>query len=321
MADHASEAVVQASTSMQPEILDGAMVRERTFWSVLSDDRYYKWLLLVPLLLVLATFMLYPLLYCMWYSLHEFGMVKAATFVGLENYRDVLRDEEFWLALGRTGIVLVISIGAELVIGMAIAILFNREFRGQNPIRGLILLPLLIAPLAVSMMWNFFLQYDFGIVNLVLGLVGIPKVSWFAPGKGLYTIAAISVWQWIPFSIFVLLAGLKSLPRDSFEAAKVDGASAWYTFRRLTLPNLAPLIMIIILLRTMWLIRLFDPLYGTTRGGADTELLDWQIYRNTFVYFDIGRGSTLAIISLFLTMIVCGILFRQLMKALSATTS
>ena len=312
MSDNASEAVIR---------MEGVSnIRERTFWSVLSDDRYYKWLLLGPLLLVLATFMLYPLIYCMWYSLHEFGMVKAATFQGLENYRDVLRDEEFWLALGRTGIVLVISIGAELVIGMAIAILFNREFRGQNPIRGLILLPLLIAPLAVSMMWNFFLQYDFGIVNLVLGVVGIPKVSWFAPGIGLYTIAAISVWQWIPFSIFVLLAGLKSLPRDSFEAARVDGASAWYTFRRLTLPNLAPLIMIIILLRTMWLIRLFDPLYGTTRGGADTELLDWQIYRNTFVYFDIGRGSSLAIISLFLTMIVCGILFRQLMKALSVTT-
>lgn len=315
-----SEATLQGGIKGQQEVAPYTKVRERTFWSVLSDDRYYKWLLLGPLLLVLLIFMLYPLFYCMWYSLHEFGMVKAATFVGLENYRDVLRDGEFWLALGRTAIVLVLSIGVELVVGMAIAVLFNRDFKGQNAIRGLILLPLLIAPLAVSMMWNFFLQYDFGIVNLVLGLVGIPKTSWFAPGVGLYTIAGISIWQWIPFSIFVLLAGLKSLPRDSFEAAKVDGASAWYTFRRLTLPNLAPLIMIIVLLRTMWLIRLFDPLYGTTRGGADTELLDWQIYRNTFVYFDIGRGSTLAIISLFLTMIVCGILFRQLMKALAATS-
>ncbi len=244
-------------------------------------------------------------------------MVKPATFIGLENYRDVLRDAEFWLALGRTAYVLCISIAAELIIGMSIAVLFNRKFFGQNAIRGMILLPLLIAPLAVSMMWNFFLQYDFGIVNLFLGLFGISKVSWFAPGVALNTIAAISIWQWVPFSIFVLLAGLKGLPRDSFEAAEVDGASPWYIFRRLTLPNLAPLIMIIVLLRTMWLVRLFDPLYGTTRGGADTELLDWQIYRNSFVYFDIGRGSTLAIISLFLTMIVCGILFRQLMRALS----
>ena len=320
MVTHGNEVALEEGSLIQRKIEGHPRVRQRTFWSVLSDDKYYKWILLTPLLLVLLVFMLYPLFYCMWYSLHEYGMVKAATFLGLENYRDVLRDEEFWLALGRTGIVLVISVGAELIIGMGIAVLFNREFKGQNPIRGLILLPLLIAPLAVSMMWNFFLQYDFGIVNLFLNSIGIPKVSWFAPGVGLYTIAAISIWQWIPFSIFVLLAGLKSLPRDSFEAAKVDGASAWYTFRRLTLPNLAPLIMIIVLLRTMWLIRLFDPLYGTTRGGADTELLDWQIYRNTFVYFDIGRGSTLAVISLFLTMIVCGVLFRQLMKALSATS-
>ena len=298
-----------------------AMVRDRTFLDVLGDDKYYKWVLLIPLLLVLLLFMLYPLFYCLWYSFHEFGMVKAATFLGLENYRDVLRDEEFWFALKRTGIVLVVSIGAELIIGMTVAVIFNREFKGQNPIRGLILLPLLMAPLAVSMMWNFFLQYDFGIVNLIFGLVGIPKVSWFAPGVGLYTIAAISIWQWTPFSIFVLLAGLKSLPRDSFEAARVDGAAPFYTFRRLTLPNLAPLIMIIVLLRTMWLIRLFDPLYGTTRGGADSELLDWMIYRNTFVYFDIGIGSTLAIISLFMTVVVCTVLFRQLMKALAVTSA
>ncbi len=316
MADHSKGATLDGLTSVQHPP-GQTEPRKRAFMDVISDDKYYKWMLVIPLILVLCIFMFYPLFYCMYYSLHEFGMVKAATWTGLENYRDVLQDGEFWLALGRTGYVLCLSIGAELIIGMSIAVLFNREFFGQNAIRGMILLPLLIAPLAVSMMWNFFLQYDFGIVNLFLGLFGIPKVSWFAPGTGLNTIAAISIWQWAPFSIFVLLAGLKSLPRDSFEAARVDGGGPWYVFRRLTLPNLAPLIMIIVLLRTMWLIRLFDPLYGTTRGGADTELLDWQIYRNSFVYFDIGRGSALAIISLFLTMIICGILFRQLMRALS----
>ena len=321
MLDHGTEVMAQPPGSVYQAVDEMPKVAERTFLDFFGDEKYYKWILLIPLVLVLLIFMLYPLFYCMWYSLHEYGMIKVATFVGLENYRDVLRDEEFWLALGRTGIVLGISIGAELIIGMAVAVLFNREFKGQNPIRGLILLPLLMAPLAVSMMWNFFLQYDFGIVNLIFGLVGIPKVNWFSPGIALYTIACISIWQWTPFSIFVLLAGLKSLPRDSFEAARVDGAGPFYTFRRLTLPNLAPLIMIIILLRTMWLIRLFDPLYGTTRGGADSELLDWMIYRNTFVYFDIGIGSTLAIISLFLTLIVCGILFRQLMRALVVTST
>jgi multiple sugar transport system permease protein len=291
---------------------------KRTLWETLTGEKYYKWTLIIPLLLVLAIFMLYPLIYCLFYSFHEWGMRKPPSFIGLENYREVLREPKFWQALFKTAQVLVISIGAELLIAMGISVMFNREFRGQNPVRGLILLPLLISPLAVSMMWNFFLQYDFGVINLTLNLIGLPKVLWFSPKWALYTIAFISIWQWTPFSIFVLLAGLKSLPRDMFEASRVDGASAWYTFWKITLPNLVPLIMIIILLRTMWLIRLFDPLYGTTRGGAGTELLDWQVYRETFVYFDIGRGSTMAIISLFLTLVVCAIMFRQLMKVLGS---
>ncbi|MEJ2170879.1 MAG: sugar ABC transporter permease, partial [Desulfobacterales bacterium] len=106
-----------------------------------------------------------------------------------------------------------------------------------------------------------------------------------------------------------------SLPKDVFEAARVDGAGEWYTFRRLTLPMLSPLIMIIVVLRAMWLIRLFDPLYGTTRGGVNTELLDWTVYRTAFVYFDIGYGSAMAIFSLFLTIAGCAVMFRQLMKS------
>jgi multiple sugar transport system permease protein len=302
------------------ETLPTEFLGRKTFWETLASENYFKWLLIVPLLLILAIFTLYPMFYCLYYSFHEWGMVKAPVFFGLENYRDVLRDTEFWQALGRTFQVLVLSIVVELGIAMGVALLFNREFKGQNVIRGVILLPLLISPLAVSMMWNFFLQYDFGVINLTLTMLGFPKVLWFSPKWALYTIALISIWQWTPFSIFVLLAGLRSLPKDSFEAARVDGATPWYTFWRLTLPMLMPIIMIIILLRTMWLIRLFDPLYGTTRGGAGTELLDWQVYRETFVFFDIGRGSTLAIISLFLTIIVCAILFRQLMKALGATS-
>jgi multiple sugar transport system permease protein len=135
---------------------------------------------------------------------------------------------------------------------------------------------------------------------------------------GRYTIALITIWQWFPFSVFVLLAGLKGLPRNAFEAAKVDGASAWFTFRRLTLPMLSPLIMIVVLLRTMWLIRLFDPIYGTLRQTREAETLDYFVFRIAFSYFDVGVGSTLAVVSLFLTIIICAVLFRRLMLALEA---
>jgi multiple sugar transport system permease protein len=293
-----------------------AVARKPTIWEVLTSERYFKWTLLVPLLLLLLVFMLYPLFYCMYYSFHEWGMQGDAIFIGLHNYRQMLNDKSFLEAFGRTLEVLVICIVAELLIGLGLAMLWNREFKGQNFIRGFALLPLLVAPLVLSLLWNFILEYDFGAVNQILSAVGLGKVYWWSPQFALYTICVITIWQWFPFSVFVLLAGLRSLPKDVFEAAKVDGASGWYTFRRLTLPMLSPLIMIIVVLRTMWLIRLFDPLYGTTRGGVGTELLDWIVYRTAFVYFDIGYGSSMAIFSLFLTIAVCAVMYRELMRSL-----
>ncbi|MCK4784374.1 MAG: sugar ABC transporter permease [Desulfobacteraceae bacterium] len=292
--------------------------KRRTFWEVLTSEKYYRWLLISPLLLTLAVFMFYPLFYCLYYSTAEYSLAKAPVFIGWENYRYVLGSALFWTALGRTFKVLVISIAVELSLGLTLALLWNRKFTGENVTRGLCLLPLLISPLAMSLMWNYITQYDYGVINLVLLGLHLGKVQWFDVRWALYTITFMSIWQWTPFSIFVFLAGLRGLPRDAFEAAKVDGASAWYTFRRLTLPMLTPLILIIVLLRTMWLIRLFDPLYGTTRGGVGTESLDWFMYRISFVFFDVGKGSALALFSLYVTIVLCAILYRQLIKALGA---
>ena len=290
--------------------------RKPSVWEILTSERNFKWTLLIPLVLLLLIFMLYPLFYCIYYSFHEWGMQSDAVFIGLKNYRQMLHDKAFMEALGRTFEVMVICILAELFIGLCLALLWNREFRGQNIVRGLALLPLMVAPLVLSLLWNFMLEYDFGSVNQLLSAIGIGKVYWWSPDIALYTICGITIWQWFPFSVFVLLAGLRSLPRDVFEAARVDSASGWYTFRRLTLPMLSPLIMIIVVLRAMWLIRLFDPLYGTTRGGVKTELLDWTVYRTAFVFFDVGYGSSMAIFSLFLTIAICAVMFRMLMRAL-----
>lgn len=292
--------------------------KRRTLWEVLTSEKYFKWTLLIPLLAVLAVFMLYPMFYCLFYSTQKATLVGKTVFLGLDNYRTVLRDPAFWLSLRNTFHILVVCLAGELVLGMGIALMLNREFRGQNTVRGLCLLPLLASPLAMSLTWNLLLHYDVGMVNQVLLAIGLPKIQFLSLAMGLYTIALITIWQWFPFSVFVLLAGLKGLPRDAFEAAKVDGASAWFTFRRLTLPMLSPLIMIVVLLRTMWLIRLFDPIYGTLRQAREAETLDYFVFRIAFSYFDIGIGSTLAVVSLFLTIIICAVLFRRLMLALGA---
>ena len=282
-----------------------------------ESEAYFKWLLIIPLLLALVIFMLYPTFYCIFMGFTDYILRDAPNFVGFDNYRKLLHDTVFWSAAGRTALMVVICIVVEITLGMAIAILLNREFKGQNVIRGLCFLPLLIMPLAMSMFWNYMLHAQFGIVNQLLDWLGFGRILFLGTAKyALYTIMAIEIWKWLPFSIFVLLAGLKGLPKDQFEAADVDGASAWYKFRTLTLPMLKPLIIIIILLRTMWLIRTFDPLYGTTRAGNSTELLDWMVYRVSFVFFDIGKGSALAIFSLYVTIIICAILYRNLIKAM-----
>jgi multiple sugar transport system permease protein len=289
---------------------------KRTLWEVLTSDKYYGWLLITPLLLTLVVFMLYPLFHCLYYSTQWYVPGQPNRFVGLQNYQKVLAQTEFWSALGVNLYVIVVCLIIEIVFGMAIALLWSRKFRGENLVRSLCLLPLLVSPLVMSMIWAFILQYDIGPINQLLLALGLQQIMWLTPKWALFDISLITSWQWLPFSIFVFFAGLRGLPRDVFEAAKVDGASPWYTFRKVTLPSLMPLILIVVLLRTMWLIRLFDPLYGTTRGGSGTQSLDWVVFRTSFSYFDMGVGSTMAVISLFLTIVLCSVLYRYLMKAL-----
>jgi len=293
--------------------------KRQTVWQILASEKYVKWTLLIPLLVVLGVFMFYPLFYCLYMSFQKCTLRHGPDFLGLDNYRKLLHNPVFWRALGRTGYILVVSISIELTIGMGIALLFNREFKGQGVVRGLCLLPLLIAPLTMSMIWNYMLHYQVGIVNQVLSWLGLARVEWLAnPRIALYSIMLMSIWQWTPFSIFVLLAGLRGLPKDALEAARVDGASRWFTFRKLILSMLTPLIIIIILLRTMWLMRIYDPLFGTTHGGLKTEVIDWMLYRISFTFFDVGKGATMGLVCLFITIIISVILFRQLIKALGA---
>ena len=286
----------------------------------LNSDASSKWILIGPLLVFLLIFMLYPTFYSLYVSFTDYIMRGPPNFVGLENYRYALTDEDFWAALGRTIYVTVLCLIIELSLGLGIAILFNRDFLGQDVVKGLCFIPLLIAPLSMSLMWNYMLHIQFGVVNDIISFFGGEPVGWFSTmGLAMWSIIMISVWQWLPFSIFVLLAGLKSLPKDQFEAAQVDGVPPLTVFFRLQLPMLAPLIIIIILLRSMWLMRLFDPLYGTTRGGLNTELLDWMIYRTTFVEFDLGLGSAYAMFALYVTLIVCLLMYKRLIKVMENT--
>ena len=312
MSSHVDEA--------RAETLPTQFREKQTISEVLTSDKYFKWLLLIPLMVILAVFAFYPLFYCLYMSFHKAILVQPPEFLGLENYRKILRDPFFWTVIGRSASAVVVCVGIEVILGLGIAVYLNREFRGQNTVRGLCLLPLVVSPLAMSLMWKYFLEPQFGIINAMVAGLGFSQVPFLSTeGLALGTIMFMESWKWLPFSIFVFLAALRGMPKDVFEAASVDGASGWYTFRRLTLPLLRPFIMIVVLLRVMWLIRLSDPLFGTTQGGAGTEVLDWFVYRIAFVRFDLGEGTTLALIALIMTLIIGALLFRQLIKALEGS--
>lgn len=284
------------------------------------SDKAYSWILISPLCVMLIIFMLYPTVYAVFMSFQKYLMKGAPVYVGADNYRYILHNNEMWAAVFRTGKLVIICVVVELILGMLLALLLNRDFKGQNVIRGLCFMPLLISPLAMSLMWSYLLNSQYGIINIMLSWINVFNIGWFSDIRlAFYTICAMTIWQWLPFSTFVLLAGLKGLPKDQFEAAQVDGASPFYTFRRLTLPTLKPLIIIITLLRVMWLIRTYDPLYGTTRGGLSTESFDWYVFKMAFVRFDVGRGTALGVFSLVITLIIANVLYSQLMKAMKSS--
>jgi len=285
------------------------------------SDKTFSWLLISPLIFMLIAFMVYPTLYSIIISFTKYLGKGTPVYVGANNYRAMLTNEDMLASLYRTVKVVVVCITVEIVLGMCIALFLNRDFKGMSVVRGLFFMPLLIAPLAMSLFWYYLLNPTYGLFNVLISHLGFKKVLFFADLKmSLGTIMGITIWQWLPFSIFVLLAGLKGLPKDQYEAAQVDNASAFYRFRRLTLPTLKPLIIIVALLRIMWLIRTFDPLYGTTKGGMNTELFDWFIYRQAFVYFDYGKGTAIGIISLVLTLLLSFVLYRSLTKAMNVNS-
>ena len=297
-----------------------ALEKRKTLVRILSEEKYLKWVLLIPILVVLGAFAFYPLFYCVYGSFNLFPLGRIPKFIGLQNYKELLHNLLFWADFGRTIYLTVVCIVVEGVLGMLIALLLNREFKGQNVIRGLCLMPVVASPLAMSLVWNYILHYEYGIVNAIMALIGLPRVAWLAtPRTALYGIILFDIWQWTPFAIFVFLAALRGLPKDAFEAAQVDGASRWFTFRKLTLPMLRPIITIVVLLRSIWLINTFDALYGTTRGGLGTETVNYMIYRVAFIFFDVGRGSTLALLTMYITIIIAVILYRQLISALEKT--
>jgi multiple sugar transport system permease protein len=271
-----------------------------------------KWVLAAPAMVFVALLIIFPVGWTLYLSLTDAsGSVRAESdFIGLENYVEVLTDtERFWPAVLRTAAFTGGALLFEMGLGMCIALLLWRPFRGEKWVRVAILLPLVATPVAVGMMWRLIFEPNIGFANQMLSWFGIPAQPWLSgQATALPTLIFIDIWQWTPMVVLILLAGLTSLSDEPDEAARVDGATAWQRFWYVTFPLIMPTFITAILLRGIDALKTFDILYATKgKGGGsfhEVETLNVYAYGLSFDYNDYGVSSTVLII-FFLMIIGC----------------
>ncbi len=231
-------------------------------------------------------------------------------WVGLANYRALAEDALFEAGIVNTLILVVSATTLQVTIGLALALICSRLGRSARPYRTLFLLPILIPGIIIGAIWKLMYNVQFGVINQALELVGLGPVDWLGNSSlALASVIAVDVWHWTPFSFLLLLAAVEALPRDVFEAAEIDGAGAWRTFRRITLPLLWPAIFTTFVFRAIIAFKVFDEVYLLTGGGpgTSTQVISFTIYQRFFVQDSAGYGAAMSVFVMFLVALVIGV--------------
>jgi multiple sugar transport system permease protein len=249
-----------------------------------------------PALALLLFVTVYPVFYVFYLSLRrELLIFHISKFIGLGNYLFLLRDDRFWNALRNTAYFTAVSVSAELLIGLSVAILLNRPSRFKGLVRAVVLIPWAIPTVVSARMWEWIFNSDFGILNYMLGA----KINWLGdPFWAMHAAILTDVWKTTPFVVILLTAGLQVIPGELYQAAKTDGAGNWAIFRRITLPLLMPVILVVLIFRTLDAFRVFDVIYVLTGGGPanTTETLSIYGYKVLFQTLQFGYGSALSVV-------------------------
>ncbi|NPV53523.1 MAG: sugar ABC transporter permease [Firmicutes bacterium] len=295
--------------------------------------------LVLPATVILASLTIFPIIYLVNLSVRDVGIYNFRSnwpFVGLGNYMAAVKDPEIMASFFRTLQFLVASIGLELVFGICMALILYQEFKGRGVVTTLLMLPIMVSPILVGMMWRYMFSFNDGFVNQILSALGANKLPWltneplpvvsalFGDPKwaantlnvnyGLVSIVITDVWQWTPFVALLVLAGLNALPIEPYEAAVVDGASSWAIFRHLTLPLLRPVIMVAMLIRLMDAMKVFDTIWALFEGAPFTRVLNISLYNVGITRKLYGQGAALSILIIILvtlmTQLVIGVVER-----------
>jgi multiple sugar transport system permease protein len=277
---------------------------------VSKQQRRDRLIFLIPSMTVLAVILFYPLLYSIGLSFYNYYLpVPRRTFVGLNNFTQILSDSAFWDALGVTLRFTAAAVSVEFVLGVAIALLLDSRIPCRKTVNLVVLLPMTITPAVAGLLMRWMFESNWGVVNYFLSLAGLPGPGWTGdPRWALWSIILADVWQNTPFVILVIYAGLQSMPVEPVEAAMVDGASRGQTLRHVILPILRPLVLFVLIIRSMDAFRIFDQVFVMTGGGpgTTTQTITFYNYVMAFRMLQMGRASALGLITLLILSAVIG---------------
>ena len=257
------------------------------------------WPFVVPALIVVSAVIVFPWAFTLWMSVNRWTLGQSRSFAGMENYLRLASDPRFWESLVHTLTYTSLSVAAPMFLGTVAALIFDARFPLRGLLRGVFVMPMMATPVAVALVWTMMFHPQLGVLNYLLSLVGIPAQEWiFNANTVIPSLVAVETWQWTPLVMLIVLGGLASVPREPFESAEIDGANAWQQFRYLTLPMIAPFLMIALIIRTIDALKSFDIIYAMTQGGPGTasETINIYLYNTAFSYYDIGYGSAMAVV-------------------------
>lgn len=300
--------------------------------SLQHREQRQAWVLLAPMLIVMALLTAWPLLRTIWLSFTDAELIGSGAqtgYVGLDNYLYALTDPDFRAAIGRTLYFTVISVALEGVIGVLVALLLNQKFIGRNVLRVLVILPWALPTIVNAMMWRLNFNPDYGSINALLTQAGIIDGyrSWLgSPDSALNAVMLADVWKNYPLVTLLVLAAMQSIPEDLYEAARLDGAPSWRRFRAITFPAIVGALSVALVLRTIDAFKVFDIIYVMTRGGPvdSTKTLSFYVYQESFSYLRAGSGAAYAILMTLMCSVLIALymamLYRQRRRSLADET-
>jgi multiple sugar transport system permease protein len=256
-------------------------------------------LLIAPAVLVIVAVIVFPWLFTAWMSAFDWKIGSAAHFVGIENYVKLATNQRFLESIVHTFYFTLLAVVFPLILGTVAALIFHRQFPFRGLLRAIFTMPMMATPVAVALVWTMMFHPQQGVLNYLLSLVGLPPSLWvYSPTLVIPSLVLVEIWHWTPLVMLIVLGGLAALPTEPFESAKLDGATEWQVFRHITLPLVAPFLLVAAVIRTIDAVKAFDTIYVISQGGPGTasETINLYLYLQAFAFYNVGNASAVVVV-------------------------